>query len=112
MVERVSRVWSLEIVDELAQTARQRRQRMDSDKVEGRSGNGRMGWPGHSPDDAIVLSGAPTGNPPALIEQLKPGGSLAIPVGERIFGQQLLLVGKDESGRITERNVLPGALCR
>jgi protein-L-isoaspartate(D-aspartate) O-methyltransferase len=109
LAELVSRVYSLEIVDELAQTARQRLQRMGYDNIEVRSGNGRMGWPEHSPYDAIVVTAASTGIPPALIEQLKPGGSLVIPVGERIFGQELLLVSKDESGRITAKGVLPVA---
>lgn len=109
LAELVRQVYSLEIVDQLAQQARERLRRLGYDNIEVRSGNGRLGWPEHAPYDAIVVTAAPTGIPPALIEQLKPGGTLVIPVGERFFGQDLLLVTKDEKGRIEEKNVLPVA---
>ncbi|MBS1229533.1 MAG: protein-L-isoaspartate O-methyltransferase [Proteobacteria bacterium] len=109
LAELVRQVYSLEIVDELAVAARERLQRLGYENVAVRSGNGRLGWPEHAPYDAIVVTAAPTGIPPALIEQLKPGGALVIPVGERIFGQQLLLVSKDLRGRIEETRILPVA---
>ena len=109
LAELVRQVYSLEIVDELAVAARERLQRLGYENVEVRSGNGAQGWPEHAPYDAIVVTAAPSGIPPALIEQLKPGGALVIPVGERFFGQDLLLVSKDLHGRIEETNVLPVA---
>jgi protein-L-isoaspartate(D-aspartate) O-methyltransferase len=109
LAELAGQVYSLEIVDELARTAAQRLRRLGYENVEVRSGNGRLGWPEHAPYDAIVVTAAPTGIPPPLIEQLKPGGTLVIPVGERIYGQQLLLVTKDEAGLIGERSILPVA---
>ena len=109
LAELVRQVYSLEIVDELAVAARARLQRLGYANVEVRSGNGRLGWPEHAPYDAIVVTAAPTAIPPPLIEQLKPGGMLVIPVGERIFGQELWLISKDESGRIDEARILPVA---
>lgn len=109
LAELVRQVYSLEIVDELAVTARTRLQRLGYANVEVRTGDGRLGWPEHAPYDAIVVTAAPTSIPQPLIEQLKPGGALVIPVGEQIFGQALLLVGKDESGRVDRKRILPVA---
>jgi protein-L-isoaspartate(D-aspartate) O-methyltransferase len=109
LAELVRQVYSLEIIDELAVTARARLLRLGYSNVEVRTGDGRLGWPEHAPYDAIVVTAAPTAIPPPLIDQLKPGGALVIPVGERIFGQELLLVGKDESGRIDRKRILPVA---
>jgi protein-L-isoaspartate(D-aspartate) O-methyltransferase len=109
LAELVQQVYSVEIVDELAQAAAQRLQRLGYENIEVRSGNGRLGWPEHAPYDAIVVTAAPTGIPPSLIEQLKPGGTLVLPVGERIFGQELLLVTKDENGHVEETSILPVA---
>lgn len=107
LAELVRQVYSLEIVDELAVAARARLQRLGYTNVEVCSGNGRLGWPEHAPYDAIVVTAAPTSIPLPLVEQLKPGGTLVIPVGERIFGQELRLISKDESGRIDEARILP-----
>ena len=107
LAELCAHVYSLEIVAALAQSARERLQRLGYENVEVRAGDGRLGWPEHAPYDAIMVTAAPDEIPPALIEQLKPGGTLVIPVGERYFGQQLLRVRKNEDGS-TERNaVLP-----
>ena len=109
LAELVQQVYSLEIVDELAETARDRLQRLGYTNVEVRSGNGHFGWPEHAPYDAIVVTAAASGIPPPLIEQLKPGGTLIIPVGDRYFGQALIVVKKDNKGRIDQKNVLPVA---
>ncbi len=103
----VKQVYSLEIIEALAEQARRRLQRLGYDNVEVRLGNGRLGWPEHAPYDAIVVTAAAPHVPPALIEQLKPGGTLVIPVGSRYFGQDLLVISKDALGRIAERRVLP-----
>jgi len=105
----VRRVYTVEIVDQLADAARARLQRLGCDNVEVRSGNGRLGWPEHAPYDAILVAAAPGRIPPALITQLKPGGVLVIPVGAQHAGQDLLAIGKDAEGRITQRHVLPVA---
>ena len=109
LAELVRQVYTLEIDEQLAGKARERLQRLGYANIEVRAGNGRLGWPEHAPYDAIVVTAAPSAIPPPLIDQLRPGGRLVIPVGEWIFGQRLLVVSKDEQGRTEERNVLPVA---
>lgn len=103
----VKRVYSLEIVEELAEQARERLRRLGYGNVEVRAGNGRFGWPEHAPYDAIIVTAAAPLIPPALIEQLKPGGTLVMPVGDRYNGQDLRVLTKDEQGEVEERSVLP-----
>lgn len=105
----VKQVYSVEIIPELARDASARLQRLGYDNVEVRTGNGRLGWPRHAPYDAILVAAAASRVPPALIAQLKPGATLVIPVGEPFAGQDLLLLRKDEHGRIAERRLLPVA---
>ncbi len=103
----VQRVYSLEIVPELAEQASERLRRLGYDNVEVAHGDGHAGWPRHAPYDAIIVTAAAPDIPPALIEQLKPGGRLLIPVGGRYSGQELLLVEKDRHGRVSRKSVLP-----
>lgn len=84
-----------------------RLQRLGYDNVEVRMGNGRQGWPQHAPYDAILVTAAATTIPAALIGQLKPGGTLVIPVGAQHVAQDLMLVTRDAEGRVEQRNVLP-----
>ena len=105
----VKQVYSLEIIEELAAQARVRLQRLGCDNVEVRAGNGRFGWPEHAPYDSIMVTAAAPRIPPALIEQLKPGGILVMPVGSRYLGQELLVLEKDALGGLAERRVLPVA---
>lgn len=105
----VKQVYSIEIVEELAVEARQRLRRLGYDNVEVRLGNGQLGWPQHAPYDAILVAAAATDIPAALIEQLRPGGTLVIPVGAQHAAQDLLVVTKNSNGGIEERNVLPVA---
>jgi protein-L-isoaspartate(D-aspartate) O-methyltransferase len=72
-----------------------------------RVGDGYHGWPEHAPFDAVIVTAAASHIPPALLEQLKPGGRMAIPVGNPFAAQQLLAVGKDAEGRVSTRKVLP-----
>jgi protein-L-isoaspartate(D-aspartate) O-methyltransferase len=105
----VKQVYSMEIVEALAREAAARLQRLRYDNVEVRLGNGRDGWPQHAPYDAILVTAAAAAIPPALIEQLKPGGNLVIPVGAEHAAQDLVLVTKDADGRVERRCVLPVA---
>jgi protein-L-isoaspartate(D-aspartate) O-methyltransferase len=107
LAELCAHVYSLEIVAALAQSARERLQRLGYDNVEVRAGDGRLGWPEHAPYDAIMVTAAPEEIPPALVEQLKPGGTLVIPVGERYLDQQLLCIRKNADGSIERSAVLP-----
>ncbi|MFB0936806.1 MAG: protein-L-isoaspartate(D-aspartate) O-methyltransferase [Propionivibrio sp.] len=103
----VRQVYSLEIVEELAIQARDRLQRLGFGNIEVRAGNGHHGWPEHAPYDSIIVTAAAPSVPAALIAQLKPGGTLVIPVGNRYTGQDLKVLRKDEEGGIEERSVLP-----
>jgi protein-L-isoaspartate(D-aspartate) O-methyltransferase len=73
-----------------------------------RHGDGHRGWAEHAPFDAIVVTAAAREIPSALVDQLKPGGRMVIPVGERFSTQNLMLVEKDQDGKAhTRRAVLP-----
>ena len=72
-----------------------------------RIGDGYHGWPEHAPFDAIVVTAAPAAVPQALIEQLRPGGRLVIPVGEQSAVQTLQVLEKDRQGNIITHDVLP-----
>ncbi len=99
-------VYSIEYLPELAEIARDRLQKLGFNNVETKAGNGYEGWPEHAPYDGIIVTAAATHIPQALIEQLKPGGRLVIPVGEPYLHQELELVEKTEDGEINIKEVL------
>ena len=101
-----ARVYSVERVEALGEAAASRLQALGYHNIEIRVGNGYEGWPEHAPYDGIIVTAAATAIPPALIEQLRPGGRLVIPVGEQYGHQELMLVTKDASGAIHEQSVL------
>lgn len=105
----VRRVYSVEIIPELAAEARARLRRLGYDNIETRVGDGYYGWKAHAPFDAIVVTAAAGHVPPPLLEQLKPGGRMVIPVGSAFLTQQLVLVRKDADGHVHTRQVLPVA---
>jgi protein-L-isoaspartate(D-aspartate) O-methyltransferase len=105
----VKQVYSLEIVESLGLDARDRLQRMGYDNVEIGIGNGFRGWPEHAPYDGIIVAAAPERVPPALVEQLRPGGRMAVPVGGQWHGQDLVQVVKDEEGEVSVQSILPVA---
>ncbi len=100
------RVYSIERIPELADSAARRLTRLGYDNVELRCGNGCLGWPEKAPFDGIVVTAAPERVPPALVEQLKPGGRLVIPVGKRYSHQELEVIDKDEDGDTSTTSVL------
>jgi protein-L-isoaspartate(D-aspartate) O-methyltransferase len=79
------------------------------DNVETRIADGYDGWPQHAPFDSIIVTAAISHIPPPLVQQLKKGGRMVIPVGTRFHTQYLTLVEKDMQGKITSRQVLPVA---
>ncbi|SFN23581.1 protein-L-isoaspartate(D-aspartate) O-methyltransferase [Formivibrio citricus] len=99
-------VYSVELIEGLARQARERLVRLGYDNVEIRVGNGHLGWPEHAPYDKVIVTAAPQWIPPALVDQLKNGGRMVLPVGPSCY-QQLLLICKDEKGEITTREILP-----
>ena len=103
------KVHTIERVDALADQARLRLKRLGYDTVEVHNGDGYEGLVDHAPFDAIIVTAAAQEIPPPLIEQLKPGGRMVIPVGGRFSVQNLVLVEKDETGEIKTTSVLPVA---
>jgi protein-L-isoaspartate(D-aspartate) O-methyltransferase len=101
----VRSVYSIEIVEPLANTAKETLERLGYDNVTTRLGDGYYGWEEHAPFDAIVVTAAASHVPPPLIKQLKPGGRMVIPVGSRFLTQQLLLIEKQENGDITTKQI-------
>jgi protein-L-isoaspartate(D-aspartate) O-methyltransferase len=100
-------VYSIEIIEPLATTAEARLQRLGYTVVKVRHADGYDGWPQQAPFDGIVVTAAAGEIPPPLIKQLKVGGRMVIPVGP-VFGiQSLLLVEKDETGRVRTRSLMP-----
>jgi protein-L-isoaspartate(D-aspartate) O-methyltransferase len=103
------KVYSIEIVEPLGLQARERLARLGYDNVEVRIGDGYYGWPEHAPFDAIVVTAVASHVPPPLLQQLKPGGRMVLPVGTRFTTQQLVLVEKQADGKVTTRQLLPVA---
>lgn len=101
----VAEVFSIEIVEPLAQRAGADLRRLGFENVKVKSGDGFQGWPEHAPFDAIIVTCAPDHVPEPLVQQLKEGGRMIIPVGERI-SQDLYLLEK-RAGKIERRAVLP-----
>jgi protein-L-isoaspartate(D-aspartate) O-methyltransferase len=99
-------VCSVEIIPELASHAATVLAAEGYAKVALRTGDGALGWPERAPFDAIIVTAAARAVPPALVEQLRPGGRMVIPIGEAFGDQQLRLLHKDPDGRVTSRWVL------
>jgi len=105
LAETGAEVYSIEIIEPLATQAAERLQRLGYKKIHVKHGDGYRGWSEHAPFDAIIVTAGADHIPPPLVEQLKPGGRMAIPVGDPRGEQSLLVVEKDISGRISTRNV-------
>jgi protein-L-isoaspartate(D-aspartate) O-methyltransferase len=106
LAELAGRVYSVEIIDELAQEAAQRLKRQGYTNVEVRVANGYLGWPEHAPFDKVIVTAAPDLIPIPLINQLKTGGRMVIPVGLP-GAQQLVVAEKDQNGRVTTKEIMP-----
>ena len=111
LAELAGRVWSVEIVEELATEAKARLRRLGYANVGIRIGDGSRGWAEHAPFDKIMVTAAAELTPPALIEQLKPGGRMVLPVGA-MDAQMLTVLDKDALGRVTRRQLLPVCFSR
>ena len=105
LAELAAEVYTIEIVEPLAKNAEVTLQRLGYKNVHVKVGDGYSGWLEHAPFDAIIVTCAPDHVPQQLTDQLKDGGRMVIPVGER-FAQQLYLLEK-QNGRLRESAVLP-----
>lgn len=107
LAEIVEHVYTIEIEPQLAQTARAALKELGYDNVTVRTGDGYIGWSEHAPFDIIIVTAAPDHVPQALVDQLKPGGRMIVPVGPTYAVQQLRVIEKDENGNVSERDVAP-----
>ncbi len=103
----VKKVYTIEIIKELGESARERLARLKYENIEVRIADGYFGWEEHAPFDAIIVTAAAGHVPPPLIKQLKPGGRMVIPVGGAYQVQILMVVTKDASGKLKTQQVLP-----
>ena len=106
LAELAGAVYTIEIVEPLAREAAERLKSLGYRNVVTRIGDGYQGWAEHAPFDAIMVTAAPREVPQPLIDQLKPGGRLVVPVGGQLAGQTLLVVEKQPDGKTTRRNVM------
>lgn len=106
LAELAGTVFSIEIVEKLGREAAATLRELGYSNVRTRIGDGYQGWPEEAPFDAIMVTAAAPEIPQPLIDQLKAGGRLVIPVGGRLGGQELLLVEKTRDGKTTTRRSL------
>ena len=104
--EIVDKVYTIEIVTQLSNSAKERLIRLGYKNVEVKNADGYYGWKEYAPFDAIIVTAAAEYIPPPLIEQLKEGGKMIIPIGSPFFTQTLMLVEK-KGGDITTESLLP-----
>ncbi len=100
-------VYTIEIIDELASTARDRLARLGYDTVRCRTGDGYAGWPEAAPFDVIIVTAAPDEPPPALVEQLRAGGRMIIPLERGAAAQALVRITKDADGTVSTETLYP-----
>ncbi len=102
----VKMVYSIEVIKELSDAATERLKRLHYTNIVTRIGNGYLGWPEHAPYDSIIVTAAATHIPPALIQQLKSGGRMVIPVGLPYMHQELMLIEKDDEDNTHVKDIL------
>lgn len=103
----VDRVYTIEIVEPLARSAAARLARLGYANVHVRHGDGYAGWPGEAPFDGIIVTAGAPHVPQPLLDQLKPGGRMVIPVGPAHSVQHLLLITKTAKGTIRRKTIIP-----
>ena len=99
-------VYSVDVIADLAEEAAAHLKQLRYDNIIIQSGNGYHGWSEYAPYAGIIVTAAAPYIPEALVEQLQPGGRLVIPVGRQFMPQELVLVEKDDVGKISEERIL------
>jgi protein-L-isoaspartate(D-aspartate) O-methyltransferase len=100
-------VYTIEIVEPLAESAKSRLKELGYPNVFVKAGDGYFGWGQKAPFDVIIITAAAGLVPPPLLEQLKAGGRMILPLGSPYGLQTLVLIEKDGEGNITSRQLLP-----
>ncbi len=103
----VKQVYTIEVMDELGKEAQVRLKSLGYNNVEAKIGDGYKGWPEHAPFDEIIVTAAAKYIPQPLIDQLKPGGRMVIPVGDAYAVQDLMLITKDAFSKVVKESVIP-----
>ena len=104
LAELAEEVYTIEIIEPLASTARKRLSELSYQNIKVKSGDGYLGWPEAAPFDAIIVTAAPDHIPKPLIDQLREGGRMVVPVGA--YTQELMKIIK-RSGKVETTNVIP-----
>lgn len=101
-------VYTVERIPDLTEAARRTLTGLGHGNIDYRTGDGHLGWPEHAPYDAIMVTAAAPRLPPPLVEQLRPGGRMILPVSGSLgwFGQSLNLVTKDGQGAVSSKKIL------
>lgn len=107
LAEAGAEVYSIEIVEPLADEAKQTLHELGYENIRLKTGDGYAGWPEHAPFAGIIVTAAPKTVPQPLLDQLMPGGRMIIPVGGQLFGQELIVIDKDIDGTIRQDELLP-----
>jgi protein-L-isoaspartate(D-aspartate) O-methyltransferase len=100
-------VYTIELIEELGLQAEERLKNLGYNNVYVKIADGSLGWPEKAPFDAIIVTAAAGKIPEPLIKQLKPGGKMVIPVDSSFLGQDLLIVEKDENGKVSIKKTIP-----
>ena len=106
LAELAASVYTIEIIEALGREAAERLKALGYRNVAAKIGDGYQGWPEHAPFDSIVVTAAARDVPKPLIDQLKPGGRLVIPLGTQFGAQTLYVVEKRSDGQISKRAAL------
>ena len=105
--EIVQEVYTVEIIEELAESAKRRLKKLGYRNVFVKAADGYFGWAEKAPFDAIIITAAAGFVPPPLIEQLKPGGRMILPLGSPFGVQTLVLITKDDKGKVRSKSLMP-----
>ncbi|MFT5123690.1 MAG: protein-L-isoaspartate(D-aspartate) O-methyltransferase, partial [Verrucomicrobiales bacterium] len=106
LADLVTQVYTIEIIEELANSAAEVLKDLSYTNVVVKAGDGYKGWPDHAPFDGIIVTAAPEHVPQPLVDQLSAGGRMIIPVGPQYAVQHLLLIEKDAEGNVSKRNLM------
>ena len=105
--ELAKHVFTIEIIPELAEGAKNILNHLSYKNITVRAGDGYKGWPDKAPFERIMVTAAPTEIPQTLIDQLAPGGRMILPVGAQFLVQYLWVIEKDDQGTVTKEKILP-----